>query len=451
MKTPICDFVNNYLQNQSLRFHMPGHKGTSIMGCEPLDITEVDGGDVLYHEEGIIAQSQKNAATLFGSAQTVYSTEGSSLAIRGMVCLLKQYANNKQEKPLILAGRNAHKTFVTAAALMDVPVEWLFSEIPSSSVVCTVTPQSLEARLSSLGQKPTAVYVTSPDYLGNMVDVAGLAEVCNRHGVLLAVDNAHGAYLRFLQPSQHPLDQGAHLCCDSAHKTLPALTGCAYLHVGKNAPAFFTQQAKNAMSLFATTSPSYLILQSLDWVNRYLDEEYPQTLQHFVSQISQLKQRLTAAGYSLVGQELLKITLAPKNYGYTGDDLADVLQQQGIVCEFHDPDYLVLMVTPQVGEKALEKVEKVLCTLPKQEPLPKQNFALPPPQVVMTMHQALFAPSEELPLAQCEGRVLSAPTVSCPPAVPLGVCGELMTPRLMEQMEYYGHTTCRVVKQRDGQ
>ena len=102
------------------------------------------------------------------------------------------------------------------------------------------------------------MYVTSPDYLGGQSDVAALAEVSHRHGVPLLADNAHGAYLRFLSPSRHPMDLGADLCCDSAHKTLPVLTGGAYLHVGRAAPEPFRENARRALALFGSTSPSYL-------------------------------------------------------------------------------------------------------------------------------------------------------------------------------------------------
>ena len=91
-----------------------------------------------------------------------------------------------------------------------------------------------------------------------------LADICHEHGVLLLVDNAHGAYLKFLTPSRHPLDLGADLCCDSAHKTLPTLTGCAYLHVSKSAPRELADYGKEALRLFGSTSPSYLMLASLD-------------------------------------------------------------------------------------------------------------------------------------------------------------------------------------------
>ena len=267
MKTPICDFVNAYANANAVRVHMPGHKGVSRLGCEVRDITEIGGADVLYRSYGIIRESEDNAAKLFGTARTVYSTEGSSLCIRGMLFLAMQATGRRT----FLAGRNAHSTFVTACALLDAQVDWLWGD--GGLTTCAVTAEMVDEALGQADAKPAAVYVTSPDYLGGLADIPTLAEVCHRYGTLLLIDNAHGAYLRFLTPSQHPLDLGADLCCDSAHKTLPALTGAAYLHLSEKLPSYFREETKTALALFGSTSPSYLILQSLDAANALLAGE----------------------------------------------------------------------------------------------------------------------------------------------------------------------------------
>ena len=119
MKTPICDFVREYGNGNPTRLHMPGHKGVCRLGFESRDITEIGGADVLYHSDGSIRESEDNAAALFGTARTVYSTEGSSLCIRGMLYLAMQATGRRT----ILAGRNAHSTFVTACALLDAQVQ----------------------------------------------------------------------------------------------------------------------------------------------------------------------------------------------------------------------------------------------------------------------------------------------------------------------------------------
>ena len=344
MNTPICDFVAQYAASQPLRLHMPGHKGKAVLGVERADITEIPGADVLYHPMGIILESEQNAAALFGTRRTVYSTEGSSLPIRAMLYLTALYAAGRGKHPMIAAGRNAHKVFITAAALLDVDVDWLYPENGGNLLSCEITPEGLEGYLKNARELPTAVYITSPDYLGNMADIAGLSRVCRKYGCLLLVDNAHGAYLNFLPESRHPMALGADLCCDSAHKTLPVLTGGAYLHISWSAPELFSQAADQAMALFASTSPSYLILQSLDKANEILPFQWRDSLSRAAGEWAAAKQQLFDAGYMLAGQELLKLTLRAKPYGYTGGELAGLLETKNIFCEFSDPDYLVLML-----------------------------------------------------------------------------------------------------------
>ena len=302
MKTPIHDFVKSYVNSDTLRLHMPGHKGVSLLGCETSDITEITGADSLYHADGIILESENYASELFGSRHTYYSTEGSSLCIRAILYLIKRMSAANGRSPRILAGRNAHKTFITAAALLDMDVDWIYPD-NGSYLSCPIDPDLLDSVLSSYKEKPTAVYVTSPDYLGNVADIGGIAKVCRAHGVILAVDNAHGAYLKFLAESTHPIDLGAHICCDSAHKTLPVLTGGAYMHISKDAPELFSREARNALSIFGSTSPSYLILQSLDLANKYISGELDKKLGAFISEVNARKDRLLSVGYKLCATE----------------------------------------------------------------------------------------------------------------------------------------------------
>lgn len=446
MKTPICDFVNNYAQSDALRLHMPGHKGSSFLGMEPYDITEIDGADSLYEANGIIAESEANASALFG-VQTLYSTEGSSLCIRAMLYLAVLHARQNGRKPIIAAGRNAHKVFLTAAALLDFEVLWLYPKNSASYLSCALDAQNLECILSKGEDTPTAVYLTSPDYLGNTVDIRAIAEVCEKHGVLLLVDNAHGAYLKFLPESRHPVDLGADICCDSAHKTLPVLTGGAYLHISGQAPEVFAQQAKNALAMFGSTSPSYLILQSLDLANKYLAEGYAERLSHFVLQVQQCKERLLAHGYCLNGNEPLKITIAAKPYGYTGSALAACLCVHGIVCEFADPDFVVLMLTPEIGEEGLRRMEEALLSIPQCPAVSEKPPVFGVSERVMSVRDASFSASEVIPCRESAGRLLAAASVSCPPAVPIVVCGERIDAMAVDIFAYYGIETCTVVKE----
>lgn len=435
MTTPIADFVARYAEGGPLRLHMPGHKGVGAVERE--DITEVAGADSLYFADGIIRESEENASAIF-SAHTVYSAEGSSLSIRAMLTLLARYARERGSTPRLLAGRNAHATLVGAAALLGIDVDWLYPAAGESYLSCTVTPAALEAALLSMGERPTAVYITSPDYLGNLADIAGLSAVCRRYGVLLCVDNAHGAYLHFLPTPCHPLDLGADLVCDSAHKTLPCLTGGGYLHIAGSAPPSLRAGAKEAMALFGSTSPSYLILASLDRLNPYLAGEYPARLAAFLERVAPLRAALCRYGYALIGQEPLKLTLAPRALGYTGTALADCLREAGIESEYADPDYTVLMLTPEVGEAGLSRLERALLSLKKRPPIEGAPPAFFTPRVRLSLREALLMPRRTLPAAACLGRTLASATVSCPPAVPILVAGEVVTPEALSLFAYYG-------------
>lgn len=439
MNTPICDFVKAYGEVDAVRLHMPGHKGVCRLGCEPLDITEIGGADVLYHSHGIIRESEENAAKLFGTARTVYSTEGSSLCIRGMLYLAMQATG----KRTFLAGRNAHSTFVTACALLDARVDWLWGG--DTLTTCAVTAAMVADALDNADAKPAAVYLTSPDYLGNVLDIAAIAAVCHAHGVLLLVDNAHGAYLRFLPEDKHPITLGADLCCDSAHKTLPVLTGGAYLHIS-TAVAVLGEQAEHALSLFASTSPSYLILQSLDGVNPYLCDGFSADLAVCHGKVQALKDALTAHSYTLTGDEPTKVTIATKAYGYGGDEVAAYLEQSGIICEFADPDYLVMMFSTANDDKDFERVQAALCALPKKNALIDAAPVMGKPHTAMSLREALFSPAEVLPTADCVGRVLASPTVGCPPAVPVLVGGAVVDEDAVRVFHYYGYQTLRIVK-----
>ena len=436
ISTPVCDFVRAYAASAPVRLHMPGHKGRGILGCESLDITEIRGADDLYHPEGILARSEENASRLFG-CRTVYSAEGSSLAIRAMLYLAYTRSGCKGR---CLAGRNAHKSFLHTAVLLDFPISWLWAG--DSYLSCPVTAETVEAAILAEQEKPFAVYLTSPDYLGNLAPVGEIANVCHRHGVPLLVDNAHGAYLKFLPRSLHPMDLGADLCCDSAHKTLPVLTGGAYLHMG---PDWTTEEAKAAMALFGSTSPSWLILQSLDGANPAM-ERLPGDIAALAPHIAALKGALLAHGFALVGAEPLKITVHAAKFGYSGEEMAEILEKQGIFCEFADRDFLVFMLTPRNTPEELDRLRAALCALPRGVRQEEPPIALARPKAACTPRQAAFAPRETIPVENSLGRILALANVSCPPAVPIVMCGEEIDEAAREALCRCGIEEVTVIK-----
>lgn len=432
MDTPIWNFVKAYAESGNIRAHMPGHKGRGFLGFEKYDITEIKGADALYEAGGIIEKSRLNAQSLFGSGRTDYSTEGSSQCIRAMVALA---CGLSRGRPLILAARNVHKAFVYACALMDADIEWLMPERETGSLcACPITPEGVAKRLDGLERKPCALYITAPDYLGGSPDIRGIARECHKRDVPLLVDNAHGAYLKFLSPSRHPLDLGADMCCDSAHKTLPVLTGGAYLHISKDFLPRLNKEPRRVMAMFGSTSPSYLILSSLDLCNRYLTESYPERLAEACRRVSVLRGGLREMGYSVPETDPLKLTVLD---GAGGEVLAARLRQNNIEVEMADRWAVVMMFTPETGEEEMERIGEVFASF-APTPLPEEKRNVLCPKVAMSPRQALMSPTKRVKADDSVGRVCADPSVSCPPAVPIVVSGEVITPEAVEMFKEYG-------------
>ena len=435
MNTPIADFVYNYNKENFSRFHMPGHKGRNILGIEEYDITEIDGADVLYSADGIINESENNASALFGTAHSYYSAEGSTLAIKAMLSLV---CSECESRPLILATRNVHKAFIYAAALIDFDVEWMYGEKEDHLCKCTLTPEKVKEHIDSCKEKPAAVYITSPDYLGNVADIKGIAEVCDGYDVPLLVDNAHGAYLAFCRDNIHPINLGASMCCDSAHKTLPCLTGGAYLHISEKAERF-CGNARRHLSLYASTSPSYLILQSLDLCNRYIDEKIRYDISDTSEKVRKLKSDLEKLRFAAFHNEPLKLTLDCNSYGYEGTEIHSQLLKHKICCEYYDRQYIVFMFSPFNSDEDFARLYECLSRTEKREPVKPTLLDISQKnETALSIRNAVFSKSKITDIHSARGKICAAPSVSCPPAVPIVVSGEIITEEHIKAMEYYG-------------
>ena len=449
MNTPIYDFITSYINKKTSRFHMPGHKGVpGFLGVEMRDITEIDGADELYPAKGIIAESEQNAGRIFG-AHTFYSTEGSSLAIRAALALLVKWSKrvNPDKTPLILAGRNAHKTLINASVTLDFDIDWIMPMESDAYESCRLSGDELDEILSAYAPSdlPVALYVTSPDYLGNLLDIEALAKVCHCYGLLFFVDNAHGAYQKFLKPSLHPMDLGADMCADSAHKTLPVLTGGAYLHISHNTDSFFRENAKKCLALFGSTSPSYLILQSLDLANCELAKT---DLSKIAGMVNDLKETLASKGYTLVGKEALKLTIQLPDGN--GKYFADNLYSAQIIPEYYDDEHIVFMISSHTTDAELERLRDFLIkNAPSKTttfPTAVTSLRVPAPKKSMSAKEAFFAPSETVTPKEAVGRIMSGALLSCPPAVPLFMSGEIIDERILKYRTVYSDRGISVVK-----
>lgn len=447
METPIYNFVTDYMSSGMSRFHMPGHKGQSFLGCEGRDITEIEGADVLSMAGGIIAESQYNASHLFCTGSTLYSTEGSSLCIKAMLMAVLEDARKHGSKgnEYILAARNVHRSMVDACALLGMETEFIINNRSGSICESMVTPKDIENILEYKKKEgtgnPVAVYITSPGYLGDIADIEGIAVICEKYSLPLVVDNAHGAYLAFLEESRHPLRLGAAICCDSAHKTLPVLTGGAYLHISGRYKERYMETARRALALFGSTSPSYLILQSLDLCNKYLAGNYRERLAACINTVNSIKEDLKGKGICVMDTEPLKIVINTACAGYTGTETCAAMREYGIGCEYADAGYVVLMVTPENTKEDFTRIKEwagsTFLIHNKKNRLAIPGFSLKPPQREMTIREAVFSPSVLIDARESLGRICAAETVSCPPAVPVAVCGEVINQDMIDLFGIY--------------
>ncbi len=432
----INEFAQAYASSDITRFHMPGHKGVRLHGLEPLDLTEVCGADFLFEPSGIIAESEQLTTQFFGSALTCYSAEGSSLSIKAALCMVRQLLGRAIA---VASPRNCHRAFLSACVLLDIDPIWIYPEANRSSLCkCEITPSDVQHLLDC--QKIDVVYITSPDYLGTISDIKQIADICHSHGTLLICDNAHGAYLKLMQPSLHPLDLGADIVCDSAHKTLPAYTGTAYLHISHNAPNELTTLAKPAMSLFGSTSPSYLLMESLDLCAKRLNDDLPTLYTDCAKRVKKIKALISSLRLHDVSDEPLKITLDASACGYDGNQLAELMRKSKIECEYSDPGYVVLMLSPFNSESDFKRLENFLTALPLQSPKQTPNltelFSFRPERA-MSMRAAALKKSERISVDAAQGRICAKGAMSCQPSVAVLAPGEKICSKTIKILKRY--------------
>lgn len=448
---PLYRAVRAYADGAPLRLHTPGHAGRAeplrglLGGALALDVTELPPTDSLYEAIGSIKEAEEKAAAAFGAACTLFSAGGATLCIQAMLRLVSLGGAKK-----IICARGAHRSAVSAMALLGLTPVWLWpAPAPGSALPGVVTPQAVETALAA-ESGAAAVYLTSPNYWGERANIAAIAAACHRHGVPLLVDCAHGAHLHYLENgAAHPLAQGADLVCDSAHKTLPVLTGGAWLHLGAHA-GFTRGSAKDAMALFGSSSPDYLILLSLDLARAWGQHAGTEAFAALRTQVDKLRGRLSGLGFApppACSPDPVRLTLDVGHRGLSGARADALLRAQGVFSEMHDDVHLVLLPSPFLDDADFERLFRAFAALPGGgAPVEPLRTALPHPQAAMTPGEALHAPAMRLPVRLLAGRVAAEGVSPCPPGIPLICPGERITPKLALILETYGVTALNVVK-----
>ena len=413
MDTPLFDALTAFADTQPLRLHMPGHKGKGLPGWERLasiDFTELPPTGNLYTAGGAIGEAEALWAKAFGMAECLFLTCGSTQGIHTALTLACPVGS------ALLLDRNCHRSVYHAMALLDLEPVYLMEK----------TPQAVEKALQDRPDIKT-ICITSPDYYGTLYDITAISVVCRRFGARLVVDGAHGAHLPFLGIDHF---RGADLVVCSAHKTLPALGQGAMLFSGG---AFSGGEMRRAAAIHGTSSPSYPIMASLDLARAWMESKEGKAAYGVVcTGVERLRARFPA----LRGENLdpARLTLRVKD----GFDLEHRLQRMGIWLEMADRGHVVFILTGSDSGEDFTRLERALELLAPEGDT--AEYPLPPePQVRLRPRQALFAPSEALPLSQCEGRISAGQIAPYPPGVPVVAPGEVFSKKHLAYLEKIGY------------
>ncbi len=421
-----------YAQRQVARFHMPGHKGRGMAGfvCPELaswDITELSFSDNLHNPKGTIAEAQERYAMQYGAAHTFFLVNGATAGLLALMLTLPQGAR-------VLLGRDCHRSAISGIALAGHTCRFLQPEYESTQGIWgCVTAQALDAVL--LEEPADAVLVTSPNYYGLCADIEALSRIAHAHGALLFVDAAHGAHFPF-STALPPSPAGyADAWVNSAHKTMNALGQAALLHIAASMPQQTVQQA---LSLVQTSSPSYLMLASLDWALYTASQARCWTQQ--VNACRTLMAGIEKVlGLSTVSQAVVgtagiaavdptRVTIDVSGRGITGFAAQQSLERRDIYVECSDMRRVVCICTPADDPMWYEMLLNGLCALPYGIALPPEMpEAYPALERAIPVREAVLGKKESIPFADCAGRIAGDSVGIYPPGIPLWTPGERIT------------------------
>lgn len=426
-------------------FHTPGHKcNFSVLDkLLSLDFTELPTTDSLYEATGIIKKAEELLTELFETKKSLFSCGGNTLCIQSMLRLAVPNGGK------ILCDRIVHRSAVSTMALLDIEPIWIkriFNK--ENRLFDTLDVRKIKDKLKS-EKDIKALYLTSPSYHGVLQDIKLICKECKKYNVPVLVDNAHGSHLMFLDGDLHPLKQGADLVADSAHKTLPVLTGGAWLHVNNEK---FTKNAKYAMALFGSTSPSYPIMASMDICTDWLENKGRKEFSRLRERVSNIKELAKKKGFYVLDEKCdpLRITFGVWNFGITGQDFGDYLRRFKIEPEFCDENYVVLIATPFNGKKDWQRLKTALKNVHKwykkseNSELNYSDFELP--IMIKTIKEALMSESEALEIQNAEGKIAAQIVCPCPPGVPVVMPGEKIGGFEMKALKKYGISKIDVLK-----
>jgi arginine/lysine/ornithine decarboxylase len=457
-RTPLYDAMADYVAQDRAPLFIPSHKfgravhpkwkdyaGDAIF---KMDLCELEGLDDLHNAEGVIAEAQALAADAWGADRSFFLINGTSSGIVAAICS----AIGPEEK--IIVPRNAHKSVVSGLIISGgTPVYAMPDVWREKGLVGGLAPAEVE-RLLDENPDAKAVFAVSPTYHGICSDIKSLADIAHASGCVFIADEAHGNHIYFHDGlPEGALALGADIACQSTHKMSGSLTQSSMIHVrGGRADI---DRLKANLLIMQSTSPSYILMSSLDLARSYIATEGRRILGDLMPMIEDAKRRLReipgieTLGAELVGEhavfdyEPTRIVLSARQIGIEGYELYERLRQDyGVEAEFGDYFYVVCVLGLGTSERDLRRltdaVEKIASSAPRTTaPAPLTwKEALPPlPPMAVTPREAHFAARARIPWSEARGRISAELVAPYPPGIPTVCPGEIITDDIWEYLD----------------
>lgn len=455
MGTPLYTALLELSRRNSLRLHMPGHKGRAgalFRDIAAIDFTELDPTGNLYTGEGPIAPAEDLCAEAAGAGDALFFTCGATQGIFTMLAAAVGMGGT------LILDRGCHKSVYHGMGLLDITPRYFYpSLLPEIGLPAPVTPDLLHRTLNE-HPEARAVFLTSPSYYGIRTEIGPLAELCHQFGVYLLVDEAHGAHFPFVGvPSA--VSQGADLAVVSTHKTWPALGASSVLY--RN-PCFSLskQQLKTISSIFATTSPSYPILASIDYARNVLEGQAGDAYRQAAVCTALLRKTVNEETPFHALWEKDGLLLDPCRFAVdtlrgslSGRDADTRLQRENIYLEMADERYFVAIFTCHDQADSFDRLSAGIRYLAREAvtTTPPLTFSPPPPEIRCSIRSALFGPVESLPLRKSVGQISAEILAPYPPGIPIVAPGEEITEKhiaYLQKKSYNIDKSIAVVKNR---
>jgi len=428
-QTPLLDALKEHIQAEKWSFHTPGHKGgrgvwaplRDMLGADVFryDLTETGRLDDLAMPTGVIAQAEELAADLYGVCRTFFLVQGSTVGVLAMFMAASSTGGR------VVLERSIHRSAVAGLILSGMRPVFLGAGKP-------VDAGTIDQMLSE--EAAQAVFLVRPDYRGRCIDLKEIARTCREHATLLLVDEAHGPHLGF-----HPLlpksaVEWADVVVQSPHKLAGSLTQSAWLHVIRDEK--LAERIARALYILQTSSPSYLLLASLDAARAQLATEGKKLLDSALRKSQEMRAAVKRVpGFSCLQEgnfDPLKIVIL--THECTGYQLAEAMEQRGIYPESAQDDAVVLNVTwGDSGFDVSELEEALQNARGLRSPRVMQ---MPCPALAMTPRDAFFSAHELCELHDAAGRVSADVVTPYPPGIPALVPGEIIDREIIEYIAW---------------